>query len=162
MVRRVFGITAVLVVAGALAVAAAPRASGPPSAASPSDPGPFVKRLVVQMVHDDYARAWLTLYSAHKAVAPRWEYLYCELKSPIPGRIESLAIVRETSARFSVAGVGPVRGRAVTFRLVLRGLGEITHTSHVVAVQGGWRWILTPDRYRLYAADGCGGNGLSA
>ena len=121
-----------------------------------------MKRLVVQMVRDDYSRAWLTLYGAHKAVAPRWEYLYCELKSPIPGRIQSLEIIRETPTRFRVAGVGTMRGRAVTFRLVLRGLGAITHTSHVVAVDGGWRWILTPGRYRLYASDGCGGNGLSA
>jgi hypothetical protein len=149
---------ALLVAAGALAGAAAPRASAP---AAP-DAGAFVKRLVVQMVRDDYAHAWLTLYPAHKAAAPRWEYLFCELKSPIPGQIQSLAVTRVVDGAFRVPGVGPVRGKSVTFRLVLRGLGTIEHTSHIVAVHGGWRWILTPERYQLYRANACGGNGLKA
>ena len=147
-----------LVVAAALAGAAAPRASAP----STPDAGAFVERLVVQMVRDDYAHAWLTLHPAHKAVAARWEYLYCELKSPIPGEIQSLDVVRVVDGPFFVSGVGRVQGKSVTFRVVLRGLGPITHTSHVVAVHGSWRWILTPDRYGLYRTDGCGGNGLSA
>jgi len=158
MVVRAAGVAALLVAAGALAGAAAPRASAP---AAP-DPGAFVKRLVVQMVRDDYARAWLTLYPAHKAVASRWEYLYCELKSPIPGSIESLDVVREVDEPVAVPGVGRVRGTSVTFRLVLRGLGTVEHTSHIVSVHGGWRWILTAERYQLYRSNGCGGNGLTA
>ena len=146
-----------LVAAAALAGATAPRASAP----SAPDPAPFVKRLVVQMVHDDYAHAWLTLHPAHKAVAARWEYLYCELKSPIPGEIASLDIERVVDEPFFVPGVGRVWGKSVTFTVVLRGLGPITHTSHVVPMHGGWRWILTPARYRLYETNSCGGNGLS-
>jgi len=157
MVGRASGVVVLVVAAAALAGAAAPRASAP----SAPDPGPFVKRLVVEMVRDDYAHAWLTLHPAHKAVAPRWEYLYCELKSPIPGEIQSLEIVKVADEPFFVAGVGRVWGKSVTFRVVLRGLGPITHTSHVVAVNGSWRWILTPGRYRLYRNDGCGGNGLT-
>jgi hypothetical protein len=158
MIGRLAGVVALLAVAGALAGAAAPRASAP---AAP-DAQAFVKRLVVQMVRDDYARAWLTLHPAHKAVAPRWEYLYCELKSPIPGQIQSLDVIRVVDGTFSVPGVGSLRGKLVTFRLVLRGLGTIEHTSHIVSVHGGWRWILTPERYQLYRANGCGGSGLKA
>ena len=159
MLRRATGVVALIVAAATLAgAAAAPQAAAP---ATPS-PAPFVKKLVTQMVRDDYARAWLTLYPVHKRVAARWEYLYCELKTPIPGDIQSLDVVRVTNGRFFVAGAGRIQGKAVTFRLVLRGLGTIEHTSHVVRVHGGWRWILTPDRYRLYRTDGCGGNGLSA
>jgi hypothetical protein len=158
MIGRLAGVVALLAIAGALAGAAAPRASAP---AAP-DANAFVKRLVVQMVRDDYARAWLTLHPAHKAVAARWEYLYCELKSPIPGRIQSLDVVSVLDGSFPVAGIGAVRGKSVTFRLVLRGLGTIEHTSHIVSVHGGWRWILTPERFGLYRADGCGGNGLRA
>jgi hypothetical protein len=156
MIGRVAGVVALLAVAGALAGAAAPQASAPPA----PDAQAFVKRLVVQMVRDDYARAWLTLYPAHKIVAPRWEYLYCELKSPVPGQIQSLEVTRIVDGAFRVPGVGAVRGKSVTFRLVLRGLGTIVHTSHIVAVHGGWRWILSPERYQLYRTDGCGGNGL--
>jgi hypothetical protein len=157
-VKRVGGAVVLIVAAAALAGAAAPRAAAPNS----PDASAFVKRLVVQMVRDDYARAWLTLYPAHKVVAPRWEYLYCELKSPIPGTIQSLDVTRVVDEAFTVPGVGTVRGKSVTFRLVLRGLGTIEHTSHIVAVNGGWRWILTPGRYQLYRSDGCGGNGLEA
>jgi hypothetical protein len=158
MVRRAAGAVALLVAAGALAGAAAPRAAAPDS----PDARTFVKRLVVQMVRDDYSRAWLTLHPAHKAVAPRWEYLYCELKSPIPGSIQSLDVVRVVDEPVAVPGVGRVRGKSVTFRLVLRGLGTVEHTSHIVSVDGGWRWILTPERYQLYRSDSCGGNGLKA
>jgi hypothetical protein len=158
MIGRLAGVVALLAVAGALAGAAAPRASAP---AAP-DASAFVKRLVVQMVRDDYARAWLTLHPAHKAVAPRWEYLYCELKSPVPGTIQSLEVTRVADEAFTLPGVGTVRGKSVAFRLVLRGMGTIEHTSHVVAVRGGWRWILTPERYQLYRGNGCGGNGLRA
>jgi hypothetical protein len=158
MVGRAAGAVALLAVAGALAGAAAPRADAPDE----PDARAFVKRLVVEMVRDDYARAWLTLYPAHKAVAARWEYLYCELKSPIPGNIQSLDIVRVVNEPVTVPGVGPVPGKSVRFRLVLRGLGTIEHTSHIVAAHGGWRWILTPERYQLYRSNGCGGNGLTA
>ena len=158
MVGRIAGVVALIAVATALAGAAAPRAAAPDS----PDARAFVKRLVAQMVRDDYARAWLTLHPANKAVAPRWEYLYCELKSPIPGDIQSLDVTRVMDASFTVPGVGTVRGKSVTFRLVLRGLGTIRHTSHIVAVDGGWRWILTPERYQLYRTDSCGGNGLKA
>ena len=158
MIGRLAGVVALFAVAVALAGAAAPRASAP---AAP-DAQAFVKRLVVQMVRDDYARAWLTLHPAHKAVAPRWEYLYCELKSPVPGEIQSLDVIRIVDGTFSVPGIGALRGKSVTFRLVLRGLGTIEHTSHIVPVHGGWRWILTAERYQLYRADDCGGNGLQA
>ena len=158
MLGRLAGVVALFAVAGALAGAAAPRAFAP---AAP-DASAFVERLVVQMVRDDYARAWLTLYPAHKVVAPRWEYLYCELKSPVPGRIQSLDVIRVVDGAFAVPGVGSVGGKSVTFRLVLRGLGTIEHTSHIVSVRGGWRWILTPERYQLYRSDACGGSGLKA
>src|SRR5215218_5966152 len=158
MVGRASGVVVLVVVAAALAGATAPRASEP----SAPDAAAFVERLVVQMVRDDYAHAWLTLHPAHKAVAARWEYLFCELKSPIPGEIQSLDIVRIVNGPFFVPGVGNVQGKSVTFRVVLRGIGSITHTSHVVEVNGSWRWILTADRYRLYRTDGCGGNGLTA
>jgi hypothetical protein len=31
-----------------------------------------------------------------------------------------------------------------------------THTFHLVPVHGHWTWLLSPQRYALYAHDGCG------
>jgi hypothetical protein len=152
------GSAAVVAVAiAALSGAAAPKAAGP---ARP-DPAAFVERLVVQIVRDDYARAWLTLHPAHKAVATRWTYVDCELLSPIPGRIDSLRILRVERTRHPVPGRGRLPVTAVTFHLVLSGV-EITHTSNLVEVDGRWRWILTPERYELYRAGSCAGDGPSA
>jgi hypothetical protein len=152
--RRLATVLLVSVLTAALGGMTAPRAAAPVR----PDAGAFVERLVVQIVRDDYARAWLTLHPAHKAVAPRWQYVQCERRSPVPGAIASLRIVGSRNERVLVAGVGRVPGRAVTFRLVLRdpayGSVTVTHTAHVVAVNGRWRWILTPERYALYRA-GC-------
>lgn len=128
------------------------------------DPAAFVERLVVQIVRDDYARAWLTLHPAHKAAAPRWTYVDCELMSPIPGRIDSLRILRIQDQLHFVPGLGRRQVTAVTFRLVLSGIGrvEITHTSNLVEVDGRWRWMLTPERFELYRAGACAGAGPAA
>lgn len=156
-----------LAAAGSAAVALAGRDGEPAQAAVLGDPGTFVKGLIVQVVRDDYARAWLTLHPAHKAVAPRWAYVDCELLSPVPGDIASLEIVRVADRHARVAGAGLLPAKAVTFRLVLHepALDEdvvVTHTSHVVAVRGHWRWVLTPERYELYRARACGASAPSA
>lgn len=167
---RIGALVAALAIAGVVTAAAfAALRAGPGPAERPAlgDPGGFVERLIVQIVRDDYARAWLTLHPAHKAVARRWTYVDCELLSPIPGDIVSLKIVGVTGKRVLVAGAGRLPAKAVTFELVLRepALDEnvvVTHTSHVVEVRGSWRWILTPERYGLYRAGTCAGNGPSA
>ena len=141
-------------------VLAALAIAGSASAALRQDPGVFVKRLVGQMVRGEYGRAWLTLHPAHRRVASRSEYVACELASPISGEVASLRVQRVVDRRVLVAGVGRVRAKAVLFRLVLRDLASgdtavVTHTGHAVALRGAWRWILRPERYALYRADGC-------
>jgi hypothetical protein len=156
--RRIASLLVGLAAAGILAGVALAAALTQPAAGAPaqSDPRALVKQLVVQMVRDDYARAWLTLHPAHKAVAGRWEYADCEIMTPIPGRITSLRVTGVTDRRVDLPGVGRVAGKAIAFRLVLNDL-VITHTANVVAVDGEWRWILTPERYELYRANGCAG-----
>ena len=168
--RRLALASVLLLCVGAAGSGVATRAGGgsePARAASLGDPGAFVKRLIVQVVRDDYARAWLTLHPAHKTVAPRWAYVDCELQTPVPGDIVSVKIVHVAGTHTLIAGVGRVPMRAVTFRLVLRqpALDEtvtVTHTSHVAVVGGHWRWILTPERYELYRTGACAGPAPSA
>jgi hypothetical protein len=140
------------VAAAAVSAVAAPRAGAP----TRPDPGAFVERLVVQMVRDDYAHAWLALHPAHQAVAGRWEYAFCELRTPIPGHIASLRVVQVADAITSVPGVGRVPAKAVTFRLVLRARGarrrdRDPHVPHRVV---GRALALDPDAGQVRALPG--------
>jgi hypothetical protein len=125
------------------------------------DPGRFLTSVVADIARNDYEHAWLGLYPGHQRVAPLDEYVACELKSPIPGRLEAAVIVRSVRTSFPVAGQRrPLRGAAVTFRIrisdsALAGSVDVRATFHAVPVAGRWRWILPAERYELYRADGC-------
>jgi hypothetical protein len=125
------------------------------------DPGRFLRGVVVDVAHNDYARAWLGLYPPHQSVAPLAEYVACELRSPIPGRLDAVVVLRSVRASFPVAGrTTPIRGAAVTFRIRLSEPSLSTSvrlraTFHAVLVSGRWTWILPADRYAMYRDDAC-------
>jgi hypothetical protein len=155
------------IVAALSALAAAPTAA-PASPWRPlepraarGDPARFLRGVVSDIVRNDYAHAWLSLYPAQQRVAPVEEYVACESKSPVPGRLESVEVVRSVRARVAVAGAShPLRGFAVTFfiRLVEPSLdltNEFTTTVHAVPAGARWAWILPRARYLMYAAHAC-------
>jgi hypothetical protein len=148
----------------AAAVALAPCGTGPAAAqgnAQLPDPSRFLTGVVADIAANDYAHAWLSLYPAHQAVAPLDEYVACELKSPIPGRLDGVVVLRSVRATFPVAGLARrVRGAAVTFRIrisqpLLATSVDIRATFHAVPWDGSWRWILRSDRYQMYSEDRC-------
>lgn len=170
VMRRILlvGALAVLAIVGATTVALAGHGAERAAARPLGDPGVFVKRLVVQMAKDDYAHAWQTLHPAHKRVASRWEYVDCELGTPIPGRLVSVDVLRVFDKPVLVPGLWRVvDSKAVTFRLTiretsLRRTARVTHTGHAVPVNGRWRWILPPDRFEVYRSNLCLGEGPRA
>jgi hypothetical protein len=125
------------------------------------NPAGFLRGVVSDIVRNDYAHAWLSLYPAHQRVAPLGAYVACESKSPVGGELESLQVVRSVRARVSVAGTSrPLRGFAVTFliRLVAPSLdlvSQFTTTVHAVPAGPRWAWILPRGRYLMYAANAC-------
>jgi hypothetical protein len=125
------------------------------------DPGRFLRNVVADVAHNDYRHAWLSLYPPHQRVAPLDEYVACELKSPIPGRLEGVVVLRAVRTSFAVAGQArPLRGAAVTFRIRIadRSLAasvDLRATFHAVPDGGQWKWILPADRYELYRSHGC-------
>jgi hypothetical protein len=125
------------------------------------DPVAFVERVVGAVVDDDYRRAWRTLHPAHQLVAPLDDYVSCEWREPIPGRLQSIAVLGVADARRSILGVGThVPSKAVRLRITIRDMatGErvvVTNTFHAVPVDGRWRWVLPNDRYTLYRSGGC-------
>jgi hypothetical protein len=138
-------------------------ASSGGSAAAARRPGPadFIKRVVRQLVSNDYEHAWLSLHPAQQQLVPQDDYVRCELQSPVAGRLAWIKTVRVRDARFGVGGLkGFVRGKAVTLRIKLTDDDTgasvvITHTAHTVTVGGRWRWILPAERIGLYSSSAC-------
>ena len=89
--------------------------------------------------------------------------MHCEQLTPIPGHLDWIRVVASKNERINVPGDdGVVDSKAVTFRLklsepVLKQSVIITKTVHAVAVDGRWRWILTPERFGIYRSKTCPG-----
>ena len=139
-----------------------------PASMPTGDPVAFVKSVVEAVVDDDYRRAWKTLHPAHQRIAPLDDYVACEWREPIPGRLRSISILRVSRRTLPVAGVGPaVASMAVRMRIAIRDMatGEqamVTSTFHAVPVAGQWRWVLPDARYALYTTGSCRPGATSA
>lgn len=137
-------------------------AGGGSSAASrpKEDPVAFLRGIVSSIAANDYEHVWPSLHPAQQRVATRGLYVRCERLDPVVGELKGITVVRALDERIAVAGAGDdlVDSKAVTFRLKLSDVtGESFGlvTVHAVAVQGHWRWILTPDRFAVYRSGGC-------
>jgi hypothetical protein len=150
------------------AEAAAVRGAVRPAPTPTGDPVAFVKSVVEAVVDDDYRRAWKTLHPAHQRIAPLDDYVACEWREPIPGRLRSISVLRVSHRTLPVAGVGPaVASTAVRMRIAIKDMatGEqatVTSTFHAVPVAGRWRWVLPDARYALYTTGSCRPGATSA
>ena len=146
--------------AAALLSAALP--SGGRSSTPADDPGSFVSRIVALVLEDDYASAWSSLYPAHQRVAPRREYVDCELRTPVGWSLRSIDVLRVADRMLRIPGeTQRVAAKAVTLRIrignaSIRTDDAFRHTFNAVPVGSHWAWILTPSRYELYRTDACG------
>jgi len=135
------------------------------SAATPAaSPVAFLEQLIAQVVDNDYGLAWRTLHPAHQLVAPLREYVRCEERSPIPGRLTAIDVVGVRDERLRIAGAAPVAAKAVSLRITISDLATgrreaIATTFHAVALDGRWRWVMPQRRYALYRADACDAGG---
>jgi hypothetical protein len=146
-------VTAYLVSAGL------PEAGG--SSAVRERPATFVSRTVGQIIGDDYETAWDTLYPVHKEVAPKDEYVACELRTPVGWKLRAAKVVRVASRLRRIPGESErVPVELVTLRLTIaqpstRTKNVFVHTFTAVADGDHWAWILTPTKYELYRSNGC-------
>jgi hypothetical protein len=135
-----------------------------PARADADSPASFAQRVVAEIADNDYAAAWQTLYPGHQLVAPEPVYVRCERRSPIPGRLEWVRVLRVSDVDFTVPGSDErLSTKAVDIRLrivdgALRAAVVVRHTVHVVDVGGRWRWILPAHRYALYRDGRCAGD----
>ena len=154
------GLAAVVIAVGVgVAVWAGGRDDGPTQPAA--DPVVFLRGIVSHIADNDYAGVWPSLHPAQQRVATRTVYVSCEAMTPIPGHLDWIRVVRAADERINVPGDrGTVTSKAVTFRLKLSEpvLDEsliVTQTVHAVAVDGRWRWILSPKRFGIYRSRSC-------
>ncbi len=126
------------------------------------DPVSFLRRVVSEIVANDYASAWKTLDPAQQKLVPQAEYIRCESLSPIPGELTSVRLVARTEQSIAVPGTssGPVPSTAVTFRLTitsptLHDSVVVVHTVHAVRAGGRWAWILPAGRLDLHRSGTC-------
>ncbi|HEY7604581.1 MAG TPA: hypothetical protein VH760_09990 [Gaiellaceae bacterium] len=153
-------VAAVAIAAGVgLAVWAAGRDHG--SKRPSGDAVVFLRGIVSQIADNDYAGVWPSLHPVQQRVATRSTYVTCEALTPIPGHLDWVRLVRRKIERITVPGDrGVVDSEAVTFRVklsepVLKQSVIVTQTVHAVAVDGRWRWILSPKRFGIYRSKAC-------
>jgi hypothetical protein len=118
------------------------------------DPGKAAVRVVDQIVHNDYTKAWDGLYGVDQKVAPRKEYVDCESRSPVNAVPLELKVVKVADVSVGLGNGRFVDSKAVSLRLDYAD-GGFVHVVHLVADGGKWRWILPSWRYRDYQADRC-------
>lgn len=158
--HRVLGLAAAAVV---VAVLAAGCGSGSAAKQPADDPAVFLRGIVTSIAANDYGTAWQRLHPAQQRVATRTAYVRCEQLTPIPGHLDWIRVVSAKDVRINVPGdTGTVDSKAVTLRLklsepVLKQSVIVTKTVHAVAVDGRWRWILTPARFGSYRSKSCPG-----
>jgi hypothetical protein len=156
--RRLLGVLAVFV-AVAVGLAVWLLAGGDSTNAQPKeDPVAFLDGIVRGIVANDYGRVWQSLHPAQQRVAKRDAYIACEHRTQIAARLDWIKPLRAVNQQISVAGDGggPVQSKAVTFELKLVGEQQpFPVTVHAIAVDGRWRWILTPRRFETYRSGAC-------
>jgi len=125
------------------------------------DAAVFLRGIVSLIANNDYSGAWPSLHPAQQRVATRTLYVQCEQLTPIPGHLDWIKLTATKDERINVPGdKGLVDSKAVTFRLrisepVLKEAMMREVTVHAVAVDGRWRWILSPQRFGVYRSKSC-------
>lgn len=138
------------------AIALLLAACGGRSAQPKDDPGAFAVNVVQLIVGNSYTRAWQDLNAKDKAVAPLDEYVSCERRSPVLAAPTSMKVVGVSDESVGLGDGTFVPSTAVKVRMVFPGAGNVlTHTVHLVAEHGHWKWMFPSWRFRDYKADRC-------
>jgi hypothetical protein len=114
-------------------------------------------RVVDRIVHNKYAAAWGDLHSVDQKVAPLAEYVSCEAQSPVAAQPVSVKVVSVNDESVGLGDGKYHESTAVGVRMRFAGGSQftLTHSVHLVAEDGKWKWILPSWRYRDYRANRC-------
>jgi hypothetical protein len=139
-----------LALVGILAVAGCGGGGAPEQPA-----GEFVDGLFTRIFAGRHASVWEDLYPPHQEVASRARYVSCSSREPTIDASAGVEVLDVRDQRWQVAGEQESReSTAVTFRITIAGSGA-TSTGHLIAVDGRWRWILSPADYAAFSSGSC-------
>jgi hypothetical protein len=134
----------------------------PPAAGASPDAGAltFVRGVARMIAENRYADAWPLLYPAHRDAARLAEFVACERRSPVPGRLVAVHLGTAFGEKTRVGPTSLVASRAVPVQVVLRDPATSRRTVvrdvvHAVRAGGRWTWILSPERLAAYRVDRC-------
>ena len=119
------------------------------------DPGVFAKQVVGLIVHNKYSAVWDDLHPVDQQVAPFSEYVGCENRNPVIAVPRTMRVLTVNDELVGIGNGKFVDSKAVGVRLGVVGGFKVTHTVHLVADHGKWKWILPAWRYRDYKGDKC-------
>jgi hypothetical protein len=140
----------------ALALAAVALAGCGGRTAPKDDPGVFAVGVVKLITDNSYSRAWQDMHPTDQKVASLDEYVTCESRSPVLTAPTSLKAVGVSDESIGLGNGKFVQSKAVRVRMMFPGAGNVlTHTVHIVAEGGHWKWILPSWRFRDYRANRC-------
>ena len=137
-------------------VTACGGAAGEETDALPSDPGEAMLQIDEYALDDQWARLWEHLHPAHQEIAARNDFISCGDTAAAP--LISARVIEVFDETLDVARIGETETKAVTVeRSMGRGDDEITQreTSHLIDVDGAWRWMLNNDSIDSFAAGDC-------
>lgn len=138
-----------------LAVIAVLAAGCGASASPKDDPGAFASKVVGLIVHNKYSAVWEDLHPIDQGVAPFAEYVGCETRNPVIAVPRSVKVMSVNDESVGIGNGKFLDSKAVDVRLGFAGGFKVTHTVHVVADHGKWKWIIPSWRFRDYKADRC-------
>ena len=139
-----------ILLAAAVVVAAGCGTSKPKD-----DPGAFASKVVGLIVHNKYSTVWEDLHPVDQKVAPFAEYVSCETRHPVIAVPRSVKVLSVNDESVGLGDGKFLESKAVDVRLGFSGGFRVTHTVHLVADHGKWKYILPSWRYRDYKADRC-------
>ena len=134
-------LAAVALLAGCRRVAGC---GGSGSSAPKDDPGAFASKVVSLIMHNRVrAGRGATCISMDQASRRSREYVGCETRSPVIAVPRGVKVLKRDRrvGRASATARSSTR-KAVAVRLAFAGAFKVTHTVHLVAEDGRWKWIL--------------------
>ena len=135
----------------ALVAAVATGCGGNATGGGKQSAADFIREVTTQFSRGQSGRLWDTLHPADQAIVSRARYTACQSNSGFD--LQKVKILDNYTEPVDIAGKA-TPSTAVSVRATADD-GVTTATMHAVAVNGKWRWILSPADYAAYKQGKC-------
>ena len=153
-------IPALLALAGGIAVLAGCGGGGSSSAKPPvENPGRVMTSVIRHELEGERELSYKMLIREQRKIVPARFYASC---SPGPAMLQrdvDVDILGIHDELFAVPGLGKTKTKAVDYRMTVHGGGgepmKLSHTGHLIAQEGHWRWTLSASSFDSFTKGFC-------